>query len=52
MLNVKRVVESVHGGVVDIDSEVGRGTRVELRVPRKQSRGKRPVRKSRAKVAE
>jgi signal transduction histidine kinase len=52
MLNVKKMVESVHGGVVDIDSEVGRGTRVELRVPRKQSRGKRPVRKSRAKVAE
>jgi len=52
MLNVKKMVESVHGGVVDIDSEVGRRTRVELQVARKESRAKRPVRKSRAEVPE
>ena len=52
MLNVKKVVGPVHGVVVDIDSEVGRGTRVELRVPRRQSRAERPVGKPRAKVPE
>jgi hypothetical protein len=50
--NVKTMVESVRAGVVHIDSEVGRGTRLELQVSRKDSRAKRPVRTSRAKVPE
>ena len=50
MLNVKKVVEAVHGGVVDIDSEVGRGTRVELILPRKQSTRARAVRKRKRAV--
>jgi two-component system, sporulation sensor kinase E len=36
ILNVKRMVEVVHGGSVDVESETGRGTTVSLIVPRKQ----------------
>ncbi len=47
VLNVKRMVEVVHGGLVEVDSEPGKGTTVSLLVPRKQperalrSRGRR-----------
>ncbi len=39
VLNVRRMVESVHGGDVEIESKVGVGTTVRLVVPRKQPRG-------------
>ena len=45
MLDVKKRVEAVHGGVVDIDSEVGRGPRVEPLLPRKQPKETRSVRR-------
>jgi signal transduction histidine kinase len=36
VLNVKRMIETVHGGQVEVESEVGRGTRVTVVVPRRQ----------------
>jgi signal transduction histidine kinase len=39
VLNVKKMVEGVHGGSVEIESERGRGTRVKLVRPRRQAEG-------------
>jgi signal transduction histidine kinase len=36
VLNVKRMVETVHGGTLEIASEVGRGTRMTAVLPRRQ----------------
>jgi signal transduction histidine kinase len=36
VLNVKRMIETVHGVEVELTSEVGRGTRMTVVVPRRQ----------------
>jgi signal transduction histidine kinase len=36
MLDVRRMIETAHGGEVEVKSEAGRGTRVTMVVPRRQ----------------
>ena len=37
MLNVKKMVEAVHGGSFEVESEKGGGTRVTIVLPRRQA---------------
>jgi signal transduction histidine kinase len=52
VLNVKKMVEVVHGGVVKVESAVGSGTRVTVAVPRKQSSAGARSRKARRRDLE